>query len=218
MIFVFDLDDTLYSEYLFVQEGFLEVANFISSISSKDKKYIFNYLIMDFHRNGRGKNFNNTLSNLGVFSEEHLLECIRRYINFPRDLFLYNGVRDVLCTRLNSQSYLVTDGNPVAQKNKVRCLGIEKCFKKIFYTGELGPSYHKPSARAFSDIKRIEKCNWNDIVYIGDNPYKDFVGIKPYGINTVRVLNGAYRADRVPQEFEADTIIYDLQELVGEFL
>jgi putative hydrolase of the HAD superfamily len=39
----------------------------------------------------------------------------------------------------------------------------------------------------------MEQCEWNEMVYIGDNPAKDFVNLNPLGITTVRVKTGMYR-------------------------
>jgi putative hydrolase of the HAD superfamily len=50
-------------------------------------------------------------------------------------------------------------------------------------------------------------------VYIADNPYKDFVGIKPQGFATIRVLTGPYKDIAIGEAFEADWKIKDLSEL-----
>lgn len=51
------------------------------------------------------------------------------------------------------------------------------------------------------------------MVYIGDNPYKDFVGIKPLGFRTVRVCRGQYKEIVKTEEYEAGYRIKSLEEL-----
>jgi putative hydrolase of the HAD superfamily len=48
---------------------------------------------------------------------------------------------------------------------------------------------------------------------VGDNVKKDFVGIKPLGFNTVRVLRGNYAHYVADEAHEAARIIQSLDEL-----
>jgi putative hydrolase of the HAD superfamily len=36
-------------------------------------------------------------------------------------------------------------------------------------------------------ITELEKTGWNDLVYLGDNPNKDFINLRKLGANTVRI-------------------------------
>jgi len=56
------------------------------------------------------------------------------------------------------------------------------------------------------------------VIYIADNPNKDFVGLKPLGFKTIRVLKGPYKDLKKPPEFEADLNIRSLAELDVELL
>jgi putative hydrolase of the HAD superfamily len=53
----------------------------------------------------------------------------------------------------------------------------------------------------------------DEVIYIGDNPHKDFVGIKPLGFRTVRIMRGNHRHVEMPPEYEADHRISSLVEL-----
>jgi putative hydrolase of the HAD superfamily len=55
-------------------------------------------------------------------------------------------------------------------------------------------------------------------VYFGDNPHKDFIGIKPLGFKTVRVLKGPYRGVEKEEEYEAGRRVRTLDEVDEEFL
>ncbi len=47
-----------------------------------------------------------------------------------------------------------------------------------------------------------------DIVYIGDNPNKDFVNIKKLGFRTIRVLKGMFSNSNKETKFEAELNIF----------
>jgi len=54
-----------------------------------------------------------------------------------------------------------------------------------------------------------------EAIYIGDNPYKDFIGAKKIGIPTVRILQPGreYYKVRLDKEYEADYEIRELHEI-----
>ena len=59
----------------------------------------------------------------------------------------------------------------------------------------------------------LENVSPHQLVYIGDNPMKDFVNLKKEGFKTVRVLTGFYKNLRLESEFEADNLINSLDEI-----
>ena len=59
-------------------------------------------------------------------------------------------------------------------------------------------------------IKSLEKCEWNEMIYIGDDPSKDFLNIKPLGVHTVRVLTGRHKDVKVENRYDASNTIKDL--------
>ena len=72
------------------------------------------------------------------------------------------------------------------------------------HTGSTGASHPLIVLKKFADSK---KSHPSSVVYIADNPHKDFVGIKPLGFQTIRVLTGPYRNDKVSEAFDADVKI-----------
>jgi putative hydrolase of the HAD superfamily len=56
-----------------------------------------------------------------------------------------------------------------------------------------------------------------ETIYIGDNPYKDFIGAKKVGISTVRVLfkGREYSKVRLDKEYEADYEVEKLNEIMN---
>ena len=85
-------------------------------------------------------------------------------------------------------------------------------FKKIYITHNYGIKHSKPSLYCFNKILENEKIyDTNKLVYIGDNPNKDFVNLNKNGFQTVRILNGSYKNVRLQRHFEAQ---YQINELV----
>jgi len=75
----------------------------------------------------------------------------------------------------------------------VRALGIEPLFQRVFITHQYGVRRAKPSTYCFERIRDLERCEWSDMAYIGDNPAKDFVNLNRLGVQTIRVLTGPYK-------------------------
>jgi putative hydrolase of the HAD superfamily len=42
------------------------------------------------------------------------------------------------------------------------------------------------------------------MIYIGDNPNKDFINLKKIGIRTARIFRGSFKAVKLDESFEAE--------------
>ena len=109
--------------------------------------------------------------------------------------------------------YLVTDGNKNVQNNKIKKLDIEQYFKKIFITHRYGLHASKPSIYCFKKIIELEKSSWKDLIYVGDDPNKDFINLRKVGAATIRIRQGRFRRTQLCQDYEADFEILELTEL-----
>lgn len=214
MILVFDLDDTLYDEKQFVYSGFLEVANWISDMSKIPSNVIFESMYKDLSVNGRGEVFNNALKQYFHETKKNIRKCLSIYrLHKPR-ICLEKDVSDLLLELAKSYSlYIVTDGNKIVQNNKIKSLDVEKYIKKAFITYRYGLNASKPSLKCFEIIKNIEKINWQELVYIGDNPNKDFVNLNKVDAITIRVLQGDNANIEVTNEYDAKFKIEKLSDL-----
>jgi putative hydrolase of the HAD superfamily len=214
MILVFDLDDTLYDEKQFVYSGFLEVANWISEMSKTSSNVIYESMVKDLFANGRGEVFNNALKKYFHITKKNIKKCISIYrLHKPR-INLEKDVVDLLMELGKTYKlYIVTDGNKIVQNNKIKYLGVEKYIKKAFITYRYGLTASKPSLKCFEIIKNIEKINWQELVYIGDNPNKDFVNLNKVNAITIRVLQGDYANIEVTNEYDAKFKIDKLTDL-----
>ncbi|MEM7102974.1 MAG: HAD hydrolase-like protein [Bacteroidota bacterium] len=218
MILVFDLDDTLYNEITFVESGFRAVANYLASAYGLSKNTIFEELWSELQANGRGKVFNKVLKDYDLLSKKSVLKCLSTYRTHFPDIQLHKQGKSCLERFQDHTKFLVTDGNKIVQYNKVKALGIEPLFKKVFITHRYGLKASKPSPICFRKISQMERVKPEEIVYIGDNPNKDFVGIKPLGFKTIRVLTGHFRNQAKPEAFEAHFSIDSLDELTENLI
>ncbi|MHA8095468.1 HAD family hydrolase [Aquirufa lenticrescens] len=214
MIIVFDLDDTLYDEKTFVYSGFSEVAKWISLNSQENFIEIFDFMVNDLQVNGRGKVFNNTLSKYYIKTKKNIRKCLSIYRLHRPNIKLSAGVEKLLYgLQKDYKLYIVTDGNKLVQNNKIMSLAVERFMEKVFITYRYGLSASKPSLKCFEMIKSREKVNWEEIIYIGDNPNKDFVNLNKVNAVTIRVLQGDYSTIKVDKNYDAIYKIDKITEL-----
>lgn len=212
MIYIFDLDDTLYDERQYVESGLQAVANMAEKQWQLNPLTSYNVLIQLLDKQGRGRIFDDWLNAHNLATKANIKKCISCYrlhkpaINMPEK-------HHQLLRSLPKPLYLVTDGNKVVQQNKIEALGIAHYFKRTFITHRFGIKHAKPSTYCFEIIKRTENCQWQDMMYIGDNPAKDFVNLNKLGVHTVRVLTGMFKDISVRESFNAKKEIKSLTHL-----
>lgn len=212
---VFDLDDTLYNENDYVLSGFAAVAAEILTVYGiensqkelcalyeEDNKFVFDrfadkYCLTDPNCDAA-----------------RMIEIFREH---KPDITLSDEVKQVLIG-LRDKGYklgIITDGRPSAQRAKIVSLGLELLVDKIIVTDELGGmQYRKPNRTAF-DMMSKELCVEPDgIVYVGDNPAKDFAVKKYLPINTIMVRgNGLYKNESFADGIKPDHIVNAISEL-----
>lgn len=212
MIYIFDLDDTLYDERQYVESGFRAVASHAAEQWGLDATGCYEQLVRLLDTQGRGHIFDDFLAHHSLSSKTNIQACVRTYRLHKPNLTLPAEHLQLL-QQLPKPLYLVTDGHKIVQQNKVEALGIATLFKRVFITHRFGIKHAKPSTHCFELIKKAEKCEWQDMVYIGDNPAKDFVNLNKLGMNTVRVLTGVHRNIAAHDDFDALKTIATLVEL-----
>lgn len=213
MVIVFDLDDTLYDDRTYVLSGFHAVANFLSSTTGLSKKLIHDELVQELSCD-RNQVFDRFLTKRGIYSKSLVMHCLSIYRAHKPNIRLFPEADACLNRFKNVPLYVVTDGNKLVQKNKCLALGLDLRVKKCICTSVYGLKHAKPSPYCFQRICEWENVNPQDVVYIADNPKKDFVGIKPLGFQTIRVLTGPYRDLVVDPKYDADRTISSLKECV----
>ena len=215
MIIVFDLDDTLYAERTYVESGFRSVAEFAAARFGWDAEDGAMQMLDIMDREGRGAVFDGWLAAHGKRSRALIRECISVYRHHRPLIELYPQTLALLPRLAGHQLYVVTDGNKIVQSMKADTLGLNRFFKHVYITHRYGTKNAKPATHCFDLIRKRESADWRQIVYVGDNPAKDFVGLNPLGAHTVRVLTGNWQSVRARPGFEAQHVICNLGDLPG---
>jgi putative hydrolase of the HAD superfamily len=185
-VFVFDLDDTLYSESNFELSGI---------------KYVYNYLKintidLDCLLNNRTNWIEQIVSNSNnSFTKQLILELYR---NHKPQIELYKSAKLFLekLISFKSEMSLITDGRSITQRNKLIALGIESYFNNIIISEEI--KSEKPSEINYK-MTMSEEIN-KEYVYIADNTQKDFVTPNKLGWTTICLLDKGHNIHR--QNFE----------------
>jgi putative hydrolase of the HAD superfamily len=214
-IIVFDMDDTLYEEISFVHSGFLAIDEFMHKKYNIAKNTSAELCREILEQQGRGEVFDTMLKTLGFYTKTLLNECIKIYRHHEPKISISPDTASCL-EYLKSKGYrlyTVTDGHKFVQANKAKALGLKKWMEHVFVTHRYGLKHAKPSVYCFEKICEIEDVKPNEVVYIGDNPNKDFIGIKPLGFKTIRIKQGMFENIEKDDIYEADFRINSLNEV-----
>jgi putative hydrolase of the HAD superfamily len=187
-VIVFDLDDTLCLERDFALSGFRAAAVWFQKemgIEGLEK-----ICLARFNSGQRTKIFNDAVGQLDVTADRKIVErLVDVYRKHSPDISLTeDSARYFDNAPGNRRHALITDGQSSTQMAKVRSLGLDRLLDCIIYTGDWGPEYWKPHPRSFETIERQFGLNGHSLVYIADNPVKDFVTPKARGWWTIQIV------------------------------
>jgi putative hydrolase of the HAD superfamily len=210
MVVAFDLDDTLYPEETFVRSGFRAVARRLAERWGVDADEAFRIMWDSLARNGRGSQFDDVVAELGLTGRQSVRELVRVYRHHEPDIALPDASRAVLEQLQPRPLYVVTDGHKVVQGNKIEALGLAPYLRHAYVTHRYGIHNRKPSVHVFELMMRRERSPASGIVYVGDDPSKDFRGLRPLGVHTIRVLTGRHAVVAVPGAEDAEVTIPDI--------
>ena len=182
---IFDLDDTLYSEKEYVRSGYKAVSDYLGGRYEEK--------LWNFFEAGKPA-IDELLKELGRESEMDKVLSVYRF--HKPDIPLYPGVAEMmegLKTR-GVKVGIITDGRPEGQRNKLEALGLD--VDDAIVTDELGGvQFRKPCDIAFRIMMTRWRLNPADIVYVGDNPEKDFQAPQQLGMKSIwfRNADGIYQ-------------------------
>ena len=155
--------------------------------------------------------FDTVLSNLGIFTQENKWKCLQTYREHVPTINLYNGVKELIqeIRARGMKVGILTDGRPSGQRKKISALGLEELVDEIIVTDEIGGElFRKPNDIAFRIMQRKMGIPFENMVYVGDNPKKDFIAPQQLGMRTIlfQNSNGLYASNDV---YKTDYIIQD---------
>ena len=215
---LFDLDDTLHSVRRYALVRLQAVAERVAADHPGiDAAALFGRLCCGYDEGGRPDLIDWALRPHDLAASDYIAVLVERYRNIDADDSLYPDVRPAL-RRLREQGirlFLASDGPPDVQALKPRRLGIDACFEAILCTEAKGRHYRKPNPAAILDLLKERGQRPDETLAVGDNPYRDFVGLRPEGFRTCRICrpDGRFARVRLSPEYEADAEIASLDEL-----
>lgn len=196
---VFDLDDTLYDEIDYCRSGFAAVAEFLADLhNAPTAEHISDCLWQQFTAGNRTETFNAALDRLNItYDDELISDLLKAYRNHLPKITLPDDSREILSQLSGKYTLaLLTDGFLPAQKLKVQALRIEKYFKSIIYTEQLGRDCWKPSPAGFEKIMNDLNVKPQTMAYVADNAKKDFIAPNKLGFLSIQLI----RPSRIHKE------------------
>jgi putative hydrolase of the HAD superfamily len=187
-VLIFDMDDTLYLERDFVRSGFKAAGAWLERETGvPDLAPVCQSL---FEEGQRTRIFDAALAKLGLPPEQGLVDVlVKIYRTHEPDIALAADADAYLRSRPTEfAGGLITDGPHCTQRAKARALGLEQRLEFIVYTDALGAEYGKPHARAFELVEAWAPPAEHPLVYVADNPAKDFVTPRARGWWTVQIV------------------------------
>lgn len=197
-VVVFDLDDTLIPEKEYIKSGYHHIAGIIEDRFKIDKNRVFDDL-MNLYKVSPLNVFNRLYGKYQIeYSKEMILDLVKEYRGHFPDIQFYDDVLPCLSElkRLGIKVGIITDGYGIAQRQKLKAIQADEYFDEIIVTDELGREYWKPHPKAFEIMKEKFKVNFDEMLYVGDNPEKDFYISRTHPIKTVRVLRDGVHSDK----------------------
>jgi len=215
---IFDLDDTLYDEIEYCRSGLRVVAEFVANLpGTPTAENILGAFWQQFTAGNRTTVFNEALDRLKINYDKKLIdELVKVYRNHFPKITLPEDCRDIL-SQLNKKYTLalLTDGFLPAQRLKVQALGIEKYFKSIVYTEQLGRQFWKPSPVGFERLLENLNAEPETTAYIADNEEKDFIAPNKLGFSSIQIIRPSQLHTEASEKAQAKAqyVIYEIKQL-----
>lgn len=213
----FDLDDTLYPERDYALSGFSAVATWAEAALGMPQEQVYDELKGLFAAGVRRTTFNQWLEGHGLASETWLAEMVNQFRQHVPELDPFPEVVELLRGLHGSYRLaILTQGYASGQRSKIKALDVEHYFEKILILAETEREQWKPNRKAFERLLTELDLPADQVVYVGDNPEKDFYGARQVGIRTVRVRRaGAEHGHKEPIDpsYAPDLEVGDLQAL-----
>jgi putative hydrolase of the HAD superfamily len=187
---VFDLDDTLFPEKLFVMGGFRAVAERVVREHGVD---ISTVLARNFERGLRHDAFRVAVEGFGIAVDEpYAKELVTTYREHRPKLVPFDDAPPLI-EALSSQAGcpigIVTDGLADVQRRKLAALPLCEAARSVVVTDELGGrSAWKPNPVGLTTCLQQLLCTDPSLaVYVADNPEKDFLAAHRAGMHAIRI-------------------------------
>lgn len=211
---VFDIDDTLFLERDYVKSGFRAVAQHAAGFGVVSAEEAFALLWDGFLAGVRGSSFNALLEAFPQLAAHfEIPELVAIYREHKPDIVILPEMLALLQELKAAGAKLgaISDGPLASQDAKAAALKVAAYCDPVILTDALGREYWKPHRKAFEMIARAWGLPPGRLVYIGDNPSKDFHAPHDLGWASIRFrvpeqVRYDMPHDEVPPSFEATSV------------
>ena len=214
---IFDLDDTLISEKEYIKSGYRHIAEVIGQRFNINKDQVYIDLFQLFRESPHNV-FNRLYEKYQIeYSKEMIIDLVNEYRGHFPDVQYYDDVMQCLneLKVLGIKIGIITDGYAQAQRQKLKAVEADMYFDEIIVTDELGRDYWNPHPKAFEIIKERFGVSFDEMIYVGDNPGKDFYISTIYPIKTVRIFrDGVHKDNFYLDGIREDFIIDELTKIL----
>lgn len=185
---VFDLDDTLFLERDFARSGYAAVETRLRERHPTVSGFADLCLAL-LDAGSRARIFDEAAARIGLsLAPDELAELVETYRSHRPAIALAPDARRYFRKHGTALlAALVTDGPARTQEAKIKALGLDRILPCIVCTGHLGPGFGKPHARPFAIVEDWASPFRRPLVYVADNPAKDFVTPNARGWLTVQI-------------------------------
>lgn len=213
---IFDLDDTLISERQYIESGYHHIAKLLSGRLNINEEEIYQYLVKLLSESSKNV-FNRLFNMLEIaYTKDTIMQLVEEYRNHLPNIQFFDDVfpsLEVLKQR-DIKLGIITDGYANAQRQKLNTIGAYDYFDEIIITDELGRDYWKPHPISFETIRERLNVEFNEMIYVGDNPEKDFYISRIYPIKTIRIhRQGVHKDKSYLENIKEKFSIYSLKEI-----
>lgn len=188
---VLDLDDTLYLERDYVRSGFRAVASLAGSTDGgPTPAEVEDFLWSGFVDGSRGSAFDDLFArypNLtGAYSIGDLVTAYREH---APTIEMLPGMADLVedLAARGVALAVISDGAEASQGAKARALQVARFADPVVLTDSWGREWWKPHPRAYEFVAERLGLPPERLVYVGDNPTKDFVSPARLGWSAIRL-------------------------------
>ncbi len=208
--FVFDLDDTLYKEIIYVRSALRYVGKILNIVYGGADFC----LELENSFNGGSKNpIQDIWSQYAL--PKNTFGCILNSMQCHLPIISLDQKTSALLRKLKKCGGVVSilsDGRSITQRIKIHSLDLN-WVDSILISEEIGDS--KPSQKGYKLLQKKFLRSKN--FYIGDNPEKDFYAPNAMGWVTVQLKDNGQNLHKqnrnLPKEFQAHHEIFSLNEL-----
>ncbi|MBQ5534439.1 MAG: HAD-IA family hydrolase [Lachnospiraceae bacterium] len=219
---IFDLDDTLISEYQFIVSGYRYMAEYMTGRTGRTPKETEDKL-WELSKTSYANVFNRLFDEWGIpYSDADIKELVAVYRDHPARLTFYPDVLPALqgIKDKGIPMGIISDGDPGRQRNKLKTVDGDRWFDHVILTDEFGGArYRKPDPRGFVTMTELMGVDASQMIYVGDNPAKDFHIAQDMPVRTARITreNGIYNdreyLDGIRETWSIDSLVDIIQLL-----